>query len=134
MKLLLENWRGYMSEAKDSDKVAKVVVIRDDKALILLRADSEAHPGKWDLPGGHIHVGVDVKEGLLREVHEETELELREPIKQIYAEGRATFFKAAMPQQEIKLSHEHTEHRFISVDEIPENISDKFVRAIKKAL
>ena len=123
-----------MDEAKDSDKVAKAVIVRDGKALILLRAPSESHPGKWDLPGGHVHVAEDLRVGLLREVREETGLELQEPIAQLYVEGRETFFKASDPEQEIRLSHEHTEYRFTSIADIPENISDKFVRAIKKAI
>jgi hypothetical protein len=39
-----------------------------------------------------------------------------------------------MPQEDINLSHEHTEYKFISVDEIPENISSRFVKAIKASL
>ena len=76
MKSLFENWRGYMSEAKDSKNVSKAVIIKDDGALLLLRSVGQKCPGKGDLPGGHIHIGEDPKDGLGREVKEETGITL----------------------------------------------------------
>ena len=134
MKTLLENWRGYMNEAKDSTSVAKVIIVDKNKALVLLRSSGEKHPNKWDLPGGHIHEGEDIKDGLLREVYEETQLKLQEPIEELYSEGNITYFKANMPNQDIKLSHEHTEYKFVNVKTLPDDISDNFIKAIKKAL
>ena len=46
-----------MNEAKDSDKVSKAVITKEDGALLLLRSAGQKFPGKWDLPGGHIHIG-----------------------------------------------------------------------------
>jgi 8-oxo-dGTP diphosphatase len=134
MKTLLENWRGYMTEVKDSEKVSKAVIIKEDGALLLLRSKGQKFPGKWDLPGGHIHVGEDPKDGLIREVKEETGVTLAEPIEKLYEENNMTFYRAQMPDQEITLSHEHDEHKFVTKDSVPENISGKFKRAIKKAL
>ena len=57
MKNLFENWRRYMSEAKDSDSVSKAVIIKEDGALLLLRSAEEKFPHKWDLPGGHLKEG-----------------------------------------------------------------------------
>ena len=134
MKSLFENWRGYMSEAKDSDSVSKAVIIKEDGALLLLRSAGEKFPNKWDLPGGHIHEGEDPKDGLIREVKEETGVTLKEPIEKLYEEDNIAFYKTQMPDGEITLSHEHDEHKFVTGENIPKNISDKFKRAIKKAL
>jgi|TARA_Y100001963_G_scaffold71895_1_gene99940 8-oxo-dGTP diphosphatase len=134
MKSLFENWRGYMGEAKDSDSVSKAVIIKEDGALLLLRSAEEKFPHKWDLPGGHIHVGEDPKDGLIREVKEETGVTLTEPIEKLYEEDNITFYKAQMPPGEITLSHEHEEHKFVTRENIPDNMSGKFKRAIKKAL
>ena len=123
-----------MTEVKDSDSVSKAVVIKEDGALLLLRSAGEKFPNKWDLPGGHIHIGENPKDGLIREVKEETGVTLSEPIEKLYEEDNITFYKAQMPDGEIKLSHEHEEHKFVSQDNIPQNMSDKFKRAIKKAL
>jgi len=134
MKALFENWRGYMSETKDSENVSKAVIIKEDGALLLLRSAGEKYPNKWDLPGGHIHVGEDPKDGLIREVREETGITLSEPIEKLYQEGNIIFYKAQMPDQKVTLSHEHDDHKFVTSETMPENISGKFVRAIKKAL
>tara|TARA_R100000458_G_C8043248_1_gene93674 strand:+ start:76 stop:480 length:405 start_codon:yes stop_codon:yes gene_type:complete len=134
MKNLFENWRGYMSEAKDSENVSKAVIIKEDGALLLLRSAGEKFPNKWDLPGGHVHVGEDNKDGLIREVKEETGITLVEPIEKLYEEKNITFYKAQMPDSEITLSHEHEEYEFVTAENIPDNISGKFKRAIKKAL
>jgi mutator protein MutT len=134
MKRLLESWRTYMSEAKDSKNVSKAVIIKEDGALLLLRSAGEKYPNKWDLPGGHIHVGEDPKDGLIREVREETGITLSEPIEKLYEEDNITFYKAQMPDQKVTLSHEHDDHKFVTSETMPENISGKFVRAIKKAL
>ena len=139
---IVENWRKFInedsnynvSEAKDINKIAKAVIVKDNKALILLRAGSEKNADKWDLPGGHLNEGEELMEGLLREVYEETGLTLSEPIKSLYTKGNTSFFKAALPQEDIKLSHEHTEYKFISPEEMPENISSRFVKAIKASL
>ena len=133
MRTLLENWRGYMNETKDSENVSKAVIIKEDGALLLLRSTGEKFPGKWDLPGGHIHIGEDPKDGLIREVREETGVTLSEPIEKLYEEGSITFYKTQMPNGQITLSHEHDEHKFVTKENIPENISGKFKRAIKKA-
>ena len=142
MKLLLENWREFIikdsnynvSEAKDINKIAKAVIIKDNKVLILLRAGSEKNAGRWDLPGGHLEEGEELKEGLLREVYEETGLTLSEPIESLYTKGNTSFFKAEISPEDIKLSHEHTEYKFISLEELPENISNRFIKAIKASL
>ena len=123
-----------MSEAKDSDKVSKAIIIKQDGALLLLRSTGQKFPGKWDLPGGHLHIGEDPKDGLIREVREETGITLSEPIEKLYEEDNITFYKAQMPDQKVTLSHEHDDHKFVTSETMPENISGKFVRAIKKAL
>ena len=123
-----------MNEAKDSDKVSKAVITKEDGALLLLRSAGQKFPHKWDLPGGHIHVGEDPKDGLIREVREETGITLIEPIEKLYEEDNITFYRAQMPDEKITLSHEHDEHKFVTKDSVPDNISGKFKRAIKKAL
>ena len=123
-----------MNEAKDSDKVSKAVIVKQDGALLLLRSAGQKFPHKWDLPGGHIHVGEDPKDGLIREVKEETGITLSEPIEKLYEEDNITFYRAQMPDEKVTLSHEHDDHKFVTKENIPENISGKFARAIKKAL
>ena len=123
-----------VGEAEDINKIAKAVVLKDDKALVLLRSSSERFANQWDLPGGHLQEGEDIKEGLLREVYEETGLRLQEPVDNLYIKKNTFFFTAQMPEQDIQLSDEHTEYKFVSIDELPENISNRFKKAINAAL
>ncbi len=71
---------------------------------------------------------------MIREVKEETGVTLSEPIEKWYEEDNITFYRAQMPDEKITLSHEHDEHKFVTKDSVPDNISGKFKRAIKKAL
>jgi 8-oxo-dGTP diphosphatase len=57
------------------------VVVRDRRVL-LVRRGSEPLKGHWTLPGGVLEVGESLAEGVVREVREETGLEV-EPIELI---------------------------------------------------
>ena len=51
------------------------VVARGDRVLIVRRAH-EPRKGEWSLPGGHLHLGESLIDGMRREVKEETGLEV----------------------------------------------------------
>ena len=65
---------------------------------------------------------------------EETGLVLTNPIFKIYSIDRENYYTTKLPDGEITLSHEHTDFVMVRRDGIPDNISKKFVRAIKKVL
>jgi 8-oxo-dGTP diphosphatase len=52
------------------------VVIRDSRAL-LIRRGSEPLKGEWSIPGGTLEVGETIAEGIVRELREETGLEVK---------------------------------------------------------
>tara|TARA_R100000152_G_C6719513_1_gene145734 strand:+ start:326 stop:742 length:417 start_codon:yes stop_codon:yes gene_type:complete len=137
MALYEEKWRQFLEEEekKDSKEIAKAVVYKDDKVLLLKRSSyMKKHAGEWDLPGGHIIEGEDMEDGLLREVWEETGLRLREPVK-LHSNGNDTYYKAEMPDQEVKLSDEHTEHDMFSLEDLEDlNLPDKYAKAVKETL
>ena len=62
----------------------KALIVKEGKILLLQRSlGSSFDPGLWELPGGKISYGEDLIEALLREVQEETGLEImvRRPYK-----------------------------------------------------
>lgn len=58
---------------------AKVIIRNGDGHCLLLRRSSQSkgNAGKWDLPGGKVDDGETFDAALLREVREETGLEIR---------------------------------------------------------
>jgi ADP-ribose pyrophosphatase YjhB (NUDIX family) len=66
---------------RNSKPTAGAVVVRDGKVLLAKRA-IEPHKGAWDIPGGFLHHGEHPEEGIVRELREETGLEIR-PVRLI---------------------------------------------------
>jgi 8-oxo-dGTP diphosphatase len=60
--------------------VAVGAIIEDDEDRILLVKHKQERggywQGKWICPGGELHVGEEIREGIRREVKEETNLEV----------------------------------------------------------
>ncbi|HLD57583.1 MAG TPA: NUDIX domain-containing protein [archaeon] len=51
------------------------------KFLLVKRSESEANfPGKWMFPGGKVEKGEDALQGLIREIKEETGIEIEDKI------------------------------------------------------
>ncbi len=102
----------------DSKKVGKVVIFKKNKVLLLKRSNYlKKHKGEWDLPGGHVHKGEPVEEGLIREVKEETSLEIKN-VTFVFQEKKDFFYFCDLPRGKIKLSNEHVEWVFKKVEDI----------------
>ena len=137
MKLLLENWRKYLNESEDkmdTKRVAKVVLYKDEKVL-LLRSALGDFKEEWDLPGGHVEEGEDMLDGLRREVEEETGLALETAEALNFTHGHKTFYRAPLPKGDIKLSDEHDQQSMYNVKELGDmKIASYFKEAIEKAI
>lgn len=117
----------------DSKDVAKVIIIDNDKRVLFLKRSDyvDKFAGEWDLPGGHIHVGEDLMDGLKREVTEETGLSVGK-CKFVDKLENIRFFTCKHTDKPIKISHEHTDFRFFDVKELDPN--RKFEKMAIKAL
>ena len=124
-----------MSEKKDTDKIAKAVVMKDGKALLLKRSNyMKKYAGEWDLPGGHVQEEESIEEGLRREVEEETGLKIKSPEK-LYTDGRTHYYRAESDSSEVKLSEEHTEYKFVSAEDLEDmEIPSKYLKWVKQVL
>ena len=60
---------------RSSSPTAGCVIVSDGKALITKRG-MEPEKGRYDIPGGFLHAGEDVLDGLRREIKEELGVEI----------------------------------------------------------
>ena len=56
--------------------VAVGAIVIDKGAILLVKRDREPAKGLWSLPGGRVEVGESLREALVREVREETGIEV----------------------------------------------------------
>lgn len=113
-------------------------IIRDgDKYLIIKRSpNAHTYPEHWDFPGGRLESGEDIQEGLEREVLEETGLkvDVKKPvfIFQEILNGHPTVFivhDCKKLSDEVKISHEHTDFKWATKEEILKLKIENFLRA-----
>jgi 8-oxo-dGTP diphosphatase len=58
-------------------KVAAVIAVTDTDSLLLVKRGVSPEKGKWSMPGGYIDYGEDPRAAAVREVLEETGLNVR---------------------------------------------------------
>jgi 8-oxo-dGTP diphosphatase len=109
--------------------IALRAIIRNADGQVLIIRESAQYTdgtnvGKWDVPGGRLHVGEYWQEGLAREVREETGLEIENTAPLSIQEWRpvihgeeyqivAVFFSAVTNSTNVTLSKDHSEYRWI---------------------
>jgi 8-oxo-dGTP diphosphatase len=117
-------------------KVAAKAVITDKDGKVLLLREASSYEegtniGRFDVPGGRLNPGESYNEGLLREVKEETGLEV-EPLYPIYVgewkpviKGQPTHIFAIFTvcralSGDVKLSEDHDKYIWVSPEELSE--------------
>ncbi len=76
------NWRIMQREYPLAPLVGVGAVVVDQGRVLLVRRGTEPMKGRWSLPGGLLELGESLTEGIVREVREETGLEV-EPVELI---------------------------------------------------
>ncbi len=108
----------------------KAFILNEEGKVLLLQEDSEAYAdgtnaGRWELPGGRLTPGEHFYDGLIREVKEETDLdvELGRPfmVGEWFPKVRgeqwhivATFFVCHAKAADVTLGEDH--HKFIWIE------------------
>lgn len=123
---------GAIRKQTQSDSITHIstgiAVVKDNKILVVRRAmHDDTLAGEWELPGGGVDAGETIEEGAIRELHEETGLEVDKILGTF--EGfdyttskkprvRQINFKVSVRPGDIKLS-EHDMYKWITADDIP---------------
>lgn len=115
------------------------LIVKEGKYLLTKRALVNLyHPGKYDLPGGTLHPGETLEQALLREVKEETQLEIQiEKLFSIYNNLDSypqwqvfqVIYLCRHVSGEVKLNpKEHSEFHWVEKEEIKNFESMSFIR------
>jgi len=121
-----------------------VIFNKEEKFLIIHRTSTTpSNPNKWDFPGGDLNFGEDTINGLIREVKEETGLEIKdaEPFDvESHINEKDEFwvtiaYKGKTDSDKVILSFEHDEFKWATFEEFLNLESpDKLRRFIKKII
>lgn len=118
---------------------AHALIQKDGRFLATRRsAVNDYKPGEWDVPGGTVHAGETMEQALVREVLEETGLEVSivRPLA-IYSNTGSLpekqYFQATYLCQyvsgDVKLNpEEHDAHEWVSLEELGDRNAIAFVR------
>lgn len=119
-----------------------IILNKEGKFLVLRRSKTaSAKPLSWDLPGGVLDFGEDPVKGIIREIKEETGITIKK-IEPFDIEARIApnkefwvtiAYKTQCGSQDVKLSFEHDEFRWLSLKEFLKlESSEKLQRFVKK--
>lgn len=105
--------------------VTKCFIKNEDSNILVLKrgADAQVRPGQWDLPGGMIEEGEDPNKAVLREIKEETAIDLGSAsVFYISSEDAPAyiltfFYYYKYEGHDVKISKEHSRYKWISIPE-----------------
>src|SRR5579871_3070323 len=63
------------------------IITDKENRILFVREAKEIHRGKWNLPGGHVEKGEQLRDGAIREVQEETCLHLTLSERMLVVDG-----------------------------------------------
>jgi 8-oxo-dGTP diphosphatase len=113
----------------------KGFIVNEDRLLILKRAsDNPQKPNIWEIPGGRLDLGEDPQKGLIREIIEETgiDVEILFPINIRHFERddgqiiTMLIFLCKSYSNEVSLSKEHVDFEWIPLSICEEKLSTFF--------
>jgi len=125
----------------EASLAAKGFVVNDGKLLLIKRRGNDVHCAeKWEIPGGRLDKGEDPYAGVKREVMEETGLDITVVMPMsvnyfIREDGQTItgiVFACRTDNLDVTLSEEHTEHKWLPLEEAKELIFDPMKKEIDR--
>src|SRR5660398_78149 len=121
--------------------IMKAMVLKNNRILILKRHPKQkVAPGKWEMTGGKLEIEESLEECLIREVKEETNLDIE--IKRIlYATDHNTeilgkvvliVYLCVPKNDKVVLSHEHIKFKWVEVEEFRNTVFKEIVDDMDK--
>lgn len=102
---------------------AKAIIQKENQFLIMKRTEEEKD--LWEIPGGRMEYGETLEETLIREVKEETNLDVIPGdiinswnLIQSHRQISGVIYLCKIKSGELKLSDEHKEYKWITTDEL----------------
>lgn len=110
---------------------------RDDKILLLKRASDAGFGGQWFMPGGAVDAGESPDEAAVRELREESGLEIAGELELVgayfaFLYGRDILllsYRAAVTG-DVVISHEHTDAQWVDPRDMRALMTDEFLADI----
>lgn len=117
-----------MEHEKICKVCVKAVIKKEDRILIVKRSmQDEYGAGDWEFPGGRVEFAESCEEALIREIFEEISLEVVDYylmyVSSFYIDTNTKMYVlnySVEASGNVKLSKEHTEYRYVSLDEAKE--------------
>lgn len=118
-------------------------IIRNDSGEILIvkrHPKSKTDPEMWELPGGKVEKGEHFADALVREIKEETNLDVNvgdfcEAVQNDYSHKRTVQLMMYLDDVEgsVEISEEHTEYMWASIEKIKSlELSSSFKKVLEK--
>ena len=114
---------------------AKSFIVNNNKLLILKRSSDDVQkPGIWEIPGGRLEPGENPFKGISRETKEETGLNI-DVVQSLNVQHftrddgqiiTMLIFLCKAADTDVKLSHEHSDFDWVSLDQCKEKLSHYF--------
>lgn len=129
-----ENHNGLKSNFTDA------LIVKNGKMLFLQRAkESEIEPKKWGLPGGHLEKFLSPERNVLKEVKEESGLDIIEckliNVRDVQGnkEMKIYYFLCTPAEGEVIINNdEHFQYKWMSIQEIIDTPAEDFMFDLKK--
>ena len=112
---------------QDTNNTAGILIQYKGEYMLCKRSS-----GKWSIPKGHIQKGEQPLEGAMRELEEETAIQLEGQPKQISTsankEGGTFYIFETNVEDKLTpvLDHEHTDYGYFTQDNLPKPLDKGF--------
>lgn len=115
------HFRGYVTQ--------KAVILNPATQVLLVRSSADR---PWSIPGGRIHEDESATDGIVREIREETTLDvdIGPPVQTLTdvwytSEGEPMFtvvYASETQDEDVVLNHEHEEFQWVPVSEAKQQL------------